>query len=90
MIRSIDTTSVKSGSNWYRLEPMGVVVSNDCSIYVTGAHRLSKFNSDGKLVRSVGGKGDRTGQFYDPQGIPLSKDEKLSEKITGYKCLTLI
>ena len=77
MIRSIDTTSVKSGSNWYTLEPMGIAVSDDGSIYVTGAHRLSKFNSGGKLVKSVGGKGGRTGQFYDPQGIVLSKDKKL-------------
>ena len=93
MIRSIiDTTSVKSGSNQYRLEPMGIV-SDGGSIYVTGAHRLSKFNSGGKLVKSVGGKGGRTGQFYNPQGIALSKDKKLfvcDRKITGYKCLTLI
>ena len=76
-IRSIDTTSVKSGSNWYRMEPMGLAVSDDGSMYVTGAHRLSKFNSHGKLVKSVGGKGSGTGQFDDPQGIALSKDNKL-------------
>ena len=76
MIRSIDTTSVKSGSNWYKLEPMGIVSDDGC-IYVTGAHRLSKFNSGGNLVKSVGGKGVRTGQFFDPQGIALSKDKKL-------------
>ena len=55
MISSIYTTLVKSGSNWYRLEMMGIAVSDDGSIHVTGAHRLSKFNADGKLVKSVGG-----------------------------------
>ena len=34
-------------------------------------------NSDGKLVKSVGGEGDRTGQFDWPLGIALSKDNKL-------------
>ena len=41
------------------------------------SHRLSKFNSDGKLVKSVGGEGSRTGQFDQPHGIALSKDNKL-------------
>ena len=55
IISSIYTTSVKSGSNWYRLELMGIVVSDDGSIHVTGGHRLLKLNADGKLVKSVGG-----------------------------------
>ena len=50
---------------------------------------MSQFNSDGKLVKTVGGEGGRTGQFED---IALSKNNKLfvTRKITGYKCLTLI
>ena len=75
----IDTTSVRSGIRRYKLEPTGVAVDEDGNIYVTDveSNRLSKFNSDGKLVKMVGGKGDRTGQFDDPQGIALSKNNKL-------------
>ena len=78
-IKSIDTTSVRSGIRRYKLNPNGVAVDEDSNIYVsdTESNRLSKFNSDGKLVKSVGGEGDRSGQFYYPCGIALSKDNKL-------------
>ena len=78
-IRNIDTTSVRSGIRRYKLNPMGVAVDEDDNIYVTDveSHRLSKFNSDGKLVKTVGGKGGRTGQFKYPYGIALGKDNKL-------------
>ena len=36
--------------------------------------RLSKFKSDGKLVKTVGGEGGKSGQFDWPWGIALSKD----------------
>lgn len=78
-IRSIDPTSVRSGIRRYKLNPWGVAVHEDNNIYVTDveSHRLSKFNSDGKLVKSVGGEGGRTGQFHYPRGIALSQDNKL-------------
>ena len=78
-IRSIDTTSVRSGIRRYKLLPKGVAVDEDGNIYVTDValDRLSKFNSDGKLVKTVGGEGSKTGQFDDPHGIALSKDNKL-------------
>ena len=78
-IRSIDTTSVRSAIRKYKLDPTGVAVDEDGNIYATDceSHRLSKFNSDGKLVKTVGGKGGRTGQFDFPWGIALSKDNKV-------------
>ena len=80
-IRSIDTTSVRSGIRRYKLHPWGVAVDENSNIYVSDkeSHRLSRFNSVGKLVKSVGGKGDKTGQFnyMYPCGIALSKDNKL-------------
>ena len=64
-VRRIDTTSVRSGIRRYKLNPTGVAADEDGNIYVTDVEsdRLSKFNSDGKLVKTVGGEGGRTGQF---------------------------
>ena len=78
-IRSIDTTSVRSGIRRYELSPRGVAVDEDGNIYVTdvNSHRLCKFNSNGKLVKTIDGKGSKTGQFDCPLGIALSKDNKL-------------
>ena len=78
-IRSIDTSFVRSGIRWYSLNPRGVAVDKDGNIYVTDvkSHRLCKFNSDGKLVKTVGGEGGRTGEFDRPWGIALSEDNKL-------------
>ena len=78
-IRSIDTISVRSGIRRYKLDPTGVAVDEDGNIYVADkeSHRLFKFNSDGKFVKTVGGRGGRTGQFDFPYGIALSKDNKL-------------
>ena len=78
-IRSIDTTSVRSGIRRHKLNPLGVAIDEDSNIYVTDtkSHRLSKFNSNGKLVKSVGGEGGKTGQFHFPCDIALSQDNKL-------------
>ena len=76
-IRSIDTTSVRSGIRKYKLNPRGVAVDEDSNVTDVESHRLSKFNSDGKLVKSVGGQGGKTGQFDYPHGIAISQDNKL-------------
>ena len=79
-IRSTDTTSVRPGIRRYKLNQWGVAVDEDSNIYVTDAesHRLSKFNSNGKLVKSVGGpEGGKEGQFHFPNGIALSQDNML-------------
>ena len=55
-IRNIDTTSVRSGIRRYKLDPWGFAVDEDSNITDWESHRLFKFNSDGKLVKSVGGE----------------------------------
>ena len=77
-IRSIDTSSVWSGIRRYKLYPSGVAVDEHRNIFVADLEscRLSKFNSDGKLVKSVGGEGFKSGQF-GYSGIALSQDSKL-------------
>ena len=54
-----------------------MTMNNDNGGHNVESHSLSKFNSDEKLVKTVGGEGGRTGQFDWPCGITLSKDNKL-------------
>ena len=54
-----------------------MATNNDIGGHNVESYSLFKFNSDGKLVKAVGGKGGRTGQFDYPCGIALSKNNKL-------------
>ena len=54
-----------------------MTMNNDNGGNNVESHSLSKFNSDGKPVKTVG-EGGRTGQFDWPYDIALSKDNKLS------------
>ena len=65
---------VSGGTSWSQGELL--LMRMITLFYVTDveSHRLSKFNSDGKLLKTVGGEGGRTGQFERPRGITLSKD----------------
>ena len=94
-IRSIDTTSVRSGIKRYKLNPRGVAVDEDGNIYVTDveSHWLSKFNSDGKTLKTIVGEGGRTGQFewpYELHSVKITRSLSVTMPTTGYKCLTLI
>ena len=40
-----------------------VATNNDNGGHSEESHKLSKVNSDGKLVKTVGGEGGRTGQL---------------------------
>ena len=57
----------------------GVAVDDSGNVYITeqNSHRLIKLNSDGKLVKSVGGKGEKPGQFDHPDGIAVSNNNKV-------------
>ena len=67
-----------------------MTTNNDNGGHHVEAHSLSKFNSDGKLVKSVGCNGGRTGQFYCLYGIALNKDNisslSVTVEITECKC----
>ena len=95
-IRSIDTTSVRSGIRRYKLDPRGVAVDEDGNIYVTDveSHGLSKFNSDGKLVKRVQVvkvvRKDNLIGAMALHSVRITSSLSVTASITGYKCLTLI
>ena len=59
--------------------PLGLATDSQMNVYVstTGDHRVHKFSSDGRLVKSVGGLGSGQSQFNFPNGLRISKREEL-------------
>ena len=53
------------------IAPAGVATDDDNNIYVSSQHKLQKFTSSGKLIKCVGQKGRKKGEFDDPRGIAL-------------------
>lgn len=59
--------------------PLGVATDSEMNVYVstTADHRVHKFASDGRIVRSVGGFGSKHSQFNFPNGLRINKREEL-------------
>ena len=59
--------------------PLGLATDAESNVYVstTTDHRVHKFASDGRLVKSVGGLGSKQAQFNFPNGLRISKREEL-------------
>ena len=59
------------------LHPAGVAVDKDNNIYVTdsGNSSLFKFSKEGKLMKTVGRKGTRQGEFNNPSFVKVINDK---------------
>ena len=51
--------------------PAGVAVDRDDNVYVVGYHKLQKFSRNGHLIKTVGQKGNKEGEFNAPLGVRL-------------------
>ena len=51
--------------------PTGVAVDRDNNVYVTSEHKLQKFSRDGRLIKTVGRRGNKEGEFNVPRGVRL-------------------
>ena len=51
--------------------PAGIAVDDMDNIYVSSVHKLHKFTSSGELIKCVGGRGGKEGEFNDPSGVTL-------------------
>ena len=43
----------------------------DGHIYLSSDHKLQKFTSSGELIKCIGQKGRKEGEFVDPRGVTL-------------------
>ena len=51
--------------------PKGIATDDSGNIYVSSEHKLQKFTSTGELIKCVGRKGGKEGEFDDPSGLTL-------------------
>ena len=51
--------------------PKGVATDDTDNIYVSSEHKLQKFTSSGELIKCIGRKGSKEGEFNDPRGVTL-------------------
>lgn len=47
----------------------GISLDLEDNIYVTSSNYLSKFSSDGRFIKTIGGKGTQGGEFDSPRGM---------------------
>jgi sugar lactone lactonase YvrE len=60
-------------------QPHGLAVDTQGNVYVadSGAHRVTVFGPDGKLLREIGSFGSGPGQFNEPHGIAVDTQGNL-------------
>ena len=51
--------------------PAGIAIDDTDNIYVSSCHKLQKFTSSGELIKCVGQRGRKEGEFDDPRGVTL-------------------
>ena len=63
------------GSHGYRpdqmVSPACIATDDTDNIYVSSDHKLQKFTSSGELIKCVGRKGRKKGEFNYPRGVTL-------------------
>ena len=51
--------------------PAGIAIDDADNIYVSSWHKLQKFTSSGELIKCVGQRGSKEGEFNEPRGVTL-------------------
>ena len=55
--------------------PAGIAVDDVDNIYVSSWHKLQKFTSSGELIKCVGQRGSKEGEFDDPRGVTIHSNQ---------------
>ena len=69
--QKIQTFGSRGDSPHQMKYPAGVATDDSGNIYVSSRHKLQKFTSTGELIKCVGRKGGKEGEFDDPRGLTL-------------------
>ena len=55
--------------------PTGIAVDDVDNIYVSSRDKLQKFTSSGELIKCVGRRGSKEGEFYVPRGVTIHNNQ---------------
>ena len=55
--------------------PAGIAVDDTDNIYVSSEHKLQKFTSSGELIKCIGRRGSKEGEFDDPRGVTIHSNQ---------------
>ena len=69
--QKIRTFGSRGDSPHQMIGPAGIATDDSGNIYVSSRHKLQKFTSTGELIKCVGRKGGKEGEFDDPRGLTL-------------------
>ena len=69
--QKIRTFGSRGDSPHHMNGPKGIATDDSGNIYVSSWHKLQKFTSTGELIKCVGRKGGKEGEFDDPRGLTL-------------------
>ena len=64
---------------WYFYFVFDIAIDPNNNIYVVDSHnsRIQKFNPDGEFITKWGSNGPENGQFSNPSGIAIDKNENI-------------
>ena len=69
--RKIRTFGSRGDSPDQMIGPKGIAIDDMDNVYVSNRHKLQKFTSNGELIKCIGQKGRKEGEFNDPRGVTL-------------------
>ena len=69
--QKIRTFGSRGDSPHQMIYPAGIATDDSGNIYVSSEHKLQKFTSTGELIKCVGRKGGKEGEFDGPRGLTL-------------------
>ena len=55
--------------------PSGIAIDDMDNMYVSSYNKLQKFTSNGELMKCVGQRGSKKGEFDDPRGLALHNNQ---------------
>ena len=69
--QKIRTFGLRGDSPHQMIRPRGIATDDSGNIYVSSLNKLQKFTSTGELIKCVGRKGGKEGEFDVPRGLTL-------------------